>query len=288
MTARPKRALGKGLSALIADASVNGKPGPSEEIEVALIQPRPDQPRSRFDPEPLEELVKSIKSQGVLQPLLVTPREDKYLLVAGERRLRASKIAGLVKVPCRVIDGLDDRQILEISLVENLQREDLNPIELAEGYRRLVDDLHLSHQEVADRVGKDRVTVVNTLRLLKLPEPIIGMVVEGELSAGHARSLLAIENDGERVALAHKILKHGLSVRDIEQIVQDTKAKKKSGNPKPKTEIDLHSLEVARRLEEQIGLPVRLGHKGPGGRITIRYRNLDELDRLIAMLNHDT
>ncbi|MBD3167783.1 ParB/RepB/Spo0J family partition protein [bacterium] len=286
MTARPRQALGKGLAALIpgADEEENAK-APSTEVEIALIQTRPDQPRTRFAPEPLEELIQSVKAQGVLQPLLVTPREDKYLLVAGERRLRAARAAGLVKVPCRIIEGLDDQQILEISLVENLQREDLNPIELAHGYRRLNEDLGLGHQEVAERVGKDRTTVVNTLRLLKLPAPVVQLVVEGSLSAGHARALLAFPRESEQVAYANKIVAKGLSVRDIERAVQQSKKKKeesaKVAVPEPS---DLHAHETAERIEESLGMTTRLNHKGPGGRLTIHYSNLDELDRLIDLL----
>lgn len=290
MTAQPRRALGKGLSALIPGAEGEDKVEkiPTSEIEVARIKPRPDQPRSRFDPEALQELAQSVKAQGVLVPLLVTPDPDggeHFVLVAGERRLRAAKIAGLVTVPCRIIEGLDHRAIHEISLVENLQREDLNPVELAEGYRRLIDELGYTQQQVAERVGKDRVTVANSLRLLALPEPVRRMLVEGELSAGHARALLMIEGEGDKLALAHRIVKGGLTVRDIERIAKGQRAKKPAKEPDPEQRrSELAAREVARDLESSIGQPVSIAHKGNGGRLVIRYKNLDELDRIVNLL----
>ena len=293
MTARPKGGLGRGLSALIPSADDRpGESGGPVEIEVALIHPRPDQPRTRFNPEALQELVDSVKVQGVIVPLIVTPRDGTsgYTLVAGERRLRASKAAGLVAVPCRVIEGLDDRAILEISLVENLQREDLNPIELAEGYRRLIEDLNYTQQEVAERVGKDRATVANTLRLLALPAPVLDMIVEGNLSAGHARALLAVPGEGDRLALANRILTKGMTVRDIERIA---KGKKSSTVARKKADADqerrnqLAAKEVAQDLQNELGLPVVIQHKGPGGKLTVRYRSLDDLDRLVELLKRE-
>jgi len=289
MTAKPKGGLGKGLSALIPTGT-DGNGGPEvrpTDIEVGRIHPRPDQPRNHFNPEALGELVSSVQAQGVLVPLIVTPREDgQFTLVAGERRLRAARIAELTRVPCRVIEGLDERAILEISLVENLQREDLNPIELAEGYRRLSEDLGYTQQEVAVRVGKDRATVANTMRLLALPEPVLAMVVEGKLSAGHARALLAVEGDADRVALAHRIVSKGMTVRDIERIARGQRVAN-GGNKTTSQEQrrnELAAKEVSKELEATLNLPVEVAHKGPGGRVAIRYRNLDELDRIVALL----
>lgn len=283
MTARPKGGLGRGLEALFAESRQELEKSPPSEIEIARIHPRADQPRRSFSSETLRELTQSIKAQGVLVPLLVTPDAKGYLLVAGERRLRAARAAGLFKVPCRVLEGVSEEKMLEISLVENLQRDDLNAIELAEGYHRLVEDLGLSQQEVAERVGKDRTTVTNTLRLLQLPLPVKRAVAEGELSAGHARALLALENDGERVALAHRIVHEGLTVRAVEGIVRRNRAappKKKRGAPPA----DPATRELARSLSERFGLEVEIRHHGPGGRITFRYRTLEEMDRLIALL----
>ncbi len=286
MTARPKGGLGKGLGALIPGAGLGDDAPSPDEIEIALIQPRVDQPRSRFDPETLQELVQSIRAQGVLVPLIVTPRDGAYLLVVGERRLRAARAAGLVKVPCRVIDGLNDRQILEISLVENLQRDDLNPIELAEGYRRLIEDIGYTQQEVADRVGKDRATVANTARLLQLPDPVIEMIIEGRLTAGHARAILGVDGEGDKVSLAHRIVDKGLTVRDVEQIAKGQRKRKEKGKSVSEAERRriLASKEVADELAGRLGLPVTVSHKGPGGRLSIRYRTLDDLDSLVALL----
>ncbi len=284
-----KGGLGKGLSALIpnadeSDLSINS----SLEIELALIEPRRDQPRIRFDPEAQADLVQSIRTQGVLQPLLVTPRGDKYILVAGERRYRASRAAGLYTVPCRVLDELDDQQLLEISLVENVQREDLNPIELAMGYRRMIEDLGMTQQQVADRVGKDRVTIANMLRLLKLPEPILNMVLDGELTGGHARALLMLKSDADRVAWAKKSVEQSLSVRDVEHAAQVAEKKvKPAPNPKKtpqQASQDVHASDVARQLEEKLGMSVDVKHKGPGGKVILHYNDLDDLDELIANL----
>jgi ParB family chromosome partitioning protein len=288
MTAKPKGGLGRGLSALIPtgmdETGVEIQP---TEIEVGKIHVRPDQPRSHFNPEALAELVDSVRAQGILVPLIVTPRDDgRYTLVAGERRLRAARAAELLRVPCRVIEGLDDRAILEISLVENLQREDLNPIELAEGYRRLSEDLGYTQQEVADRVGKDRATVANTMRLLALPEPVIALVVEGKLSAGHARALLAVEGEAERVALAHRIVTKGMTVRDIERIARGQRVangSKKTASQEERRN-QLAAREVAKELEASLSIPVEITHKGPGGKLTLKYRSLDELDRIVALL----
>ncbi len=288
MTARPKGGLGRGLSALIPGAEVDGRPAATIELEIAQILTQPDQPRRTFSPQPLEELVQSIKAQGVLQPLLVTPREGKYLLVAGERRLRAAKAADLFKVPCRILENLNDVQILEISLVENLQREDLNPIELAEGYRRLVDDIGLNHEEVALKVGKDRVTITNTLRLLKLPQPVKEMVLSGSLSSGHARALLGIKSDNDKVEIAHNSVSNGLSVRELEKLIQVLNQNSKKKRTKKVSSQDILARDTAKKLEENLGMQVKISHKNPGGKLTIHYTDLDELDRLILLLQRRT
>jgi ParB family chromosome partitioning protein len=291
MTAKPKGGLGKGLSALIpTDArETGGLEAKPTDIEVSRIHARPDQPRTRFNPEALQELTESVKSQGVLVPLIVTPRDDgQFILVAGERRLRASKAAGLNRVPCRIIEGLDDRAILEISLVENLQREDLDPIELAEGYRRLSEDLGYTQSQVAERVGKDRATVANTMRLLALPEPVMKLVQSGDISAGHARALLGVEGDSQKVALAHRIVGKGMTVRDIERIARGQRvANGTKKKPEPNVEArrnELAARELAKELEASIQLPVEIQHKGPGGKLVLKYGNLDELDRIADLL----
>ncbi|GBE29594.1 chromosome-partitioning protein Spo0J [bacterium BMS3Bbin04] len=285
MTPRPKGGLGRGLSALIPHADDSSPQVETNEIEIARIHPRPDQPRTRFDPKALEELVESVRAQGVLVPLIVTPRDGQFMLVAGERRLRAARAAELVTVPCRVIADLSDRDILEISLVENLQREDLNAVELAKGYRRLIDEMRYTQQQVAERVGKDRATVANTLRLLALPEPVLRMLVDEELTQGHARALLSLNGEGAQVSLARAISDKGLSVREVERRIRSRKSGKKlSVRDENKRRNELAAKQVSGELQEIIELPVTVTHRGKGGQITIKYTSLDDLDRLIAML----
>ncbi len=285
MTPRPKGGLGRGLSALIPNADETELRKQANDIEVARIHARPDQPRSHFDPKALEELVESVKAQGVLVPLIVTPRDGNYLLVAGERRLRAARAAGLVTVPCRVIEDLSDRDILEISLVENLQREDLNPVELAKGYRRLIEEMKYTQQQVAERVGKDRATVANTLRLLALPEPVLRMLVDEELTQGHARALLSLNGEGSQVSMARAITDHGLSVREVERRIRGRKSGKKApAKDDKKRRDDLAAKQVSSELQEILGMPVSVNHRGRGGQVTIKYTSLDDLDRVIAML----
>ncbi len=285
MTPRPKGGLGRGLSALIPNADESEVRSEANDVEVARIHPRPDQPRTHFDPKALEELVDSVKAQGVLVPLIVTPRDGQYMLVAGERRLRAAKAAELVTVPCRVIADLSDRDILEISLVENLQREDLNPVELAKGYRRLIDEMRYTQQQVAERVGKDRATVANTLRLLALPEPVLRMLVDEELTQGHARALLSLTSEGAQVSMARSISDNGLSVREVERRIRGRKGGKKPlSRDDNKRRNELAAKQVSGELQEILDLPVKVTHRGRGGQITIKYGSLDDLDRLIALL----
>ncbi len=282
MPAKPKGGLGRGLSALIPEAKLSSGKEAAHEIELVRIRPRPDQPRNRFNPKALEELVLSIKSQGVLQPLLVTPDGANFTLIAGERRFRAARAAGLFSVPCRVLDHLSERDILEISLIENVQREDLNPVELGHGYQNLIDDLELTQAEVAERVGVDRVTVTNTIRLLRLPAPILLMIEEEELSSGHARALLSLNTDMERMTFATRVVTESMSVRDLERAVKTQEPltpKSKRGK-----QMDIHAQEVAMQLEEQIGMNVEVNHRGPHGKLVIKYTSLDELDRLILLL----
>ncbi|MBZ0265873.1 ParB/RepB/Spo0J family partition protein [bacterium] len=283
MTAKQKERLGRGLSALIKDAAV-GAEGAIQEIEIAQIKARESQPRRRFEPKALAELVESIKAQGVLQPLLIMPKSGGYDLIAGERRLRAATAAGLFEVPCRILEGLSEQQILEIQLVENLQREDLNPLELADGYRRLIEELGLNQQQVAERVGKDRATVANTIRLLKLPEPVRRHLVEGRLSAGHSRALLSFENDSERIAFANRAVEKKLSVREMEKLAQNARKKQNTPTSPTPTQAEMHSRELANTLESALGVSVSINHSNQGGRIVLRYKNLDELDELVSLL----
>jgi len=295
-----RKALGKGLDALIpasptgaAAAEVpvlkKGAALPSGPVlcPIEEIAPSPHQPRKRFDEKALAELARSIKENGLLQPILVRPREGKgarFELVAGERRWRAAQRAGLTEVPV-LVKKIDGDKALELSLIENLQREDLNPIEEAEGFRWLSEEFGCTQEEVADKVGKDRSTVANALRLLKLPAPIRKDLEEGKLSAGHARAILSLESNADMNRLRQQILKHDLSVRQAEALARrmaQTGAKPaKPAQAKP----DVHVRQLEEDLQRVLGAKVSI-HFRPGkpGKIEIAYSSLDDLDRIIARL----
>jgi len=263
------RGLGRGLDALLPKTAAS-----PTRLPLALIRPNPDQPRRRFDEAALAELAASIKKQGLLQPLLVRPRGEGYELVAGERRYRAAQMAGLDEVPV-VVRELDDRSALEIALVENLQREDLNPIEEALGYQRLVE-LGYAQGEIAEAVGKARSTVTNALRLLQLDEATREALAEGRISAGHARALLMLP-EGERPAVLNRIQKEGLSVRQVERLASRPKKK-----PAPRNEA---YAQLARDLERQLGLKVRLVGEGKG-RLELYYYSEEELNAILERLGY--
>ncbi len=270
-----KTALGKGLDALI--------PEKGEEvlyIDIDRIRPSKQQPRKFFDEKALKELAASIKEKGVLQPIIVSRTCDgTFNLITGERRWRASLLAGLKKVPA-LIKNIASKDSLEIALIENIQREDLNPIETAEAFNRLVKEFDLTQEELSDRVGKERATVANYLRLLKLPDEIKTMIYSGSLSMGHARALLSIEGRTSQVEAARKIIKNGLSVREAELL-----AKKVSRPPKPGVRKDPQILSLEEKLIKHLGTRVRILHKGKkGGQIEIEYYSLEELDRLLEIL----
>jgi ParB family chromosome partitioning protein len=270
-----KAALGKGLNALI--------PERGEDIlylEIDRIMPGQQQPRKSFNESALKELSASIKEKGVLQPIIVSRNGDgSFNLIAGERRWRAAKLAGLVKIPA-LVKNVASRDSLEIALIENIQREDLNPIETAEAFDRLIRDFSLTQEELSDRVGKERATVTNYLRLLKLPDEIKTMLYNGSLSMGHARALLAIEGRANQVEAARKIIRGGLSVREAESL-----SKKASRPSKAKVEKDPQISSLEEKLIRQLGTKVRIIHKGnKGGQVEIEYYSLEELDRLLEVL----
>lgn len=302
-----KRVLGKGLSALISNSSdtekkreaaaVQAVPDMPQAIPAAAaasglqllsleqIIPNPDQPRSHFSEQALEELAASIKQQGVLQPVVVTRKGDKYQLICGERRFRAAGMAGLERIPV-VVKEVASAQALELALVENIQREDLNPIEEAEAFQRLMGQRDLSQEKVADLVGKDRSTVANALRILRLPKEVLGLVVDQKISAGHARALLPLFSPEHQRSLAERIVKEGLSVRDTEQIVQNTLAGKRPAKRSRKLDPFVQDLE--NKLQLRLGSQVRIfHHKKNHGRIEIRYFSLDDLDRILDSLTID-
>lgn len=279
--------LGRGLSSLLGEVEretpVSGPTpddGAVQMLRVDRIAPHPDQPRRHFDEEALGELAKSIEVRGVIQPIVVRPNGDSYEIVAGERRWRAAQKARLHDVPVIVRD-FDDAETLEIALVENIQREDLNAIEEAEAYKRLIDDFGHSQAALARLVHKSRSHVANLLRLLDLPESVRSMVVDGTLDMGHARAIISAP-DPE--ALARQIHTEGLSVRAAEALARDAKpAARRKAAPLQERDADILALE--KRLGEALGLSVRIDHKGQGGRVSLDYKTLDQLDLICMRLN---
>ncbi len=297
--ATAKKGLGKGLDSLIADKgagkvapakpAVEKKPVEGEVLmmDINKVEPNRNQPRTHFDEDKLQEIADSIKLYGILEPLLVVKRDDYYMIVAGERRWRGAKIAGKKEVPV-IIKELTDREIVEISIIENVQRDDLNPIEEALGYKRLLDEFDMKQDDVAERVSKSRTAVTNALRLLKLDARVQQMVIEEMLSSGHARTLIPIEDSEVQYATAQKIFDEKLSVRDTEKLVKTLLSDKKPAAPE-KRKLDPQTEAIYRDLEEQlkrvIGTKVTINAKDEkSGKIEIEYYSADNLDHLIDML----
>jgi ParB family chromosome partitioning protein len=280
-----KLVLGKGLSALIPTEEQT-QSGTATELSgsnyrtVALIdiKPNPVQPRHDFDTEKLNELAVSLKENGLMQPLIVSKKESGYVLVAGERRFRAANMAGLTEVPVVVVEAEDDRRKLELALIENVQREDLNALELAKAYKRLMDDCHLTQNDVAMRVGKSRAAVANTLRLLSLPDSIQQLVRRGDLSEGHARALLAVGNEAQMLEMAQRIVGGTLSVRDTEREAGRTRKRRLI----PKRRIPALS-EMENYLKQTLGTSVKILPGLKRGRIEIEYYGDDDLERLLEL-----
>ena len=273
-----RKALGKGLAALLPDELARGG-SQLLDVDPERIDPNPDQPRQNMDETKLGELAQSMSEHGIVQPILARRAGSRFQIVAGERRWRAAKRAGLRSVPVIVRD-VDDRQVLEIALVENIQREELNPIEEAGAYRRLVGELGYSQEQVAERVGKDRSTVANLLRLLRLPRRVRQLIEEQTLSPGHARPLLTLATAEMQTEIAEHIVTKGLSVREVERRV---KAASKPPSTRLKERVDPNTREASRQMEQALGTAVRIrreGPKGPKGRIEIDFHSENELHRL--------
>lgn len=276
-TAMKRRALGRGLGALIPGASESPERSEETTIPLSAIRPNPMQPRQTFRVEAIAELAESIRQKGILQPLLVRRLgEGLFELVAGERRLRAAERAGLTHVPVAVRDVSDD-EMLELALVENIQREDLNPIEEARAYRRMMDEIGMTQQDVSVRVGKDRSTIANAIRLLQLPAKIVSDIESGAISAGHARALAGAGSDSAKLALAGRVVSQRLSVRQTEKLA---KAKTPAGAVR-----DADIKQVEHRLTEALGTRIRLqSKKGGRGKIEIEYYSFDQLNGLVERL----
>jgi ParB family chromosome partitioning protein len=294
--AAKKNGLGKGLDSLITD-KVN-KPAAKETekldpasgavmMDINKVEPNRDQPRKKFDEDALLELSESLKQFGILQPLLVQKRDDYYEIIAGERRWRAAKKAELKEVPV-IIKQLSDQEIMEISLIENIQREDLNPIEEAQAYKRLLTEFNLKQDEVAERVSKSRTAVTNTMRLLKLSDRVQQMVIDEMLTTGHARALIGIEDPEQQYTIAQKIFDEKLSVRDTEKLIKNLQNEKKN-EKNDAQKIDPKLEAIYRDLEEQmkriLGTKVAISPKDEKrGKLEIEYYSQDELDRIIDMI----
>ncbi|MGH7550150.1 MAG: ParB/RepB/Spo0J family partition protein [Gemmatimonadota bacterium] len=287
MSTQRKR-LGKGLGALLGESAVEAErrsTAPGDRVEVAQIVPNRHQPRTRFDEDGIAELAASIAQLGVLQPLLVTPLEDgRYMLVSGERRLRAARRAGLASVPV-VVRDVDDRELLEMALVENLQREDLDPIEEASGYRDLVEEFDLTQVEVAGRVGRSRPAVANALRLLELPVEVQTMVRDRSLSAGHGRTLLGLGDRGQMDAIAKKVVRNGLSVRQLERLVRRETRSREALASKASEGHDLERKRIEEDLQRALGTRVRLHADATGkGRLEVRFYSFEDLERIVECM----
>lgn len=253
-------------------------------VKISSVEPNVNQPRKQFDEDALLELSESIKQYGVLQPLLVSDKKDYYEIIAGERRWRAAKLAGLKEIPV-IVKEFSEQELVEISLIENIQREDLNPIEEAQAYKRLLTEFHLKQDEVAERVSKSRAAVTNSIRLLKLNEEVQRMVVDEMISTGHARALLAVENPEEQYNLAQRIFDEKLSVRDVEKLVKNLHKPAKPKKVDDKTMQVIYQ-DIEEKLKQKLGRKVTVTSKGEGsGKIEIEFYNHEDLDRLLDVLN---
>ncbi|MBN1211385.1 MAG: ParB/RepB/Spo0J family partition protein [candidate division Zixibacteria bacterium] len=272
-----KLVLGKGLGALIpGDENAGAAAINYKMVPLDRITPNPMQPRRDFNEERLRELADSFRQNGVMQPLVVKKTDSGFAVVAGERRLRAAKIAGLEKIPVVVLEEIDNARMLEMALVENIQRENLNPLELAEAYCRLIEECHLTQNQLAERVGKSRAAVANQLRLLTLPESVKELLGAGKLTEGHARALLAVGSEKEMLALAGRIIDNALSVREAEKTVRGQKKRRLV----PKKKIP-ELIEIENYLKQLLGTSVKINHGLKRGKIEIEYYGNDDLDRLL-------
>lgn len=294
------RGLGKGLDLLIPNAvgeakvkketvtetTIAEEKGPETIVKITMVEPNRKQPRKSFDEDSLQELSESIKQFGLLQPILVQDRKDHYEIIAGERRWRAAKIAGLKEVPV-IIRDYTDQEIVEVSLIENIQREDLNPIEEAQAYKRLLTEFNLKQDEVAERVSKSRTAVTNSIRLLKLSDEVQQMVIDDMISTGHARALLAVEDKDEQYNLAQKIFDEKLSVREIEKLVKNLHKPEKAPKKTENRTMDAIYEDIQEKLKQKLSTKVTVTSKGEGaGKIEIEFYNNEDLDRLLEMIGN--
>lgn len=283
MAIKKKSGLGKGLDAIFAENGTEESNRSAEELKLSDLEPNRGQPRKDFDDETLAELADSISQHGILQPLLVRPIfGGGYQIVAGERRWRAARMAGLTTVPA-IIRELDDEQVMEIALIENLQREDLSPLEEAMGYQSLMDSYDMTQEEVAKIVGKSRSAVANVLRLLKLPEEVQSLIRSGQVSAGHGRALLSFPDDTEKIAVAKRVIEEDLSVREVERLAQKANEVPKKKDVKPRGIPYFNEVELS--LHDYLGRKVRVNGDEKKGTLQIEFYGQEDLSELIRKLN---
>ncbi len=283
-----KGGLGKGLDALFpsnvnVDILSQEQKDAIIELKINDVEPNVNQPRKNFDDDKLKELEESIKEHGVIQPIIVTKKDDYYQIIAGERRWRASKKAGLKTIPA-IVRNYDDRKTREVSLIENIQRQNLNPLETAKAMRELMDEHHMTQEEIAKTLGKSRSSVANTLRILNLDERVLEMIEMGKISEGHARNIASLKSPEKQYKLALDIVNFDLSVREAEKRVQDPNPGKSKGG-KPKSKLDIFAKDIENKLKEALGTKVTLKAQTKSkGKITIEYYSQDELDRLLEIM----
>lgn len=290
------RGLGKGLDSLIPVGSSEGKTKiginsapaveekPDKMVKITMVEPNRDQPRHKFDEAALNELADSIKQYGIISPIIVQDRKDHYEIIAGERRWRAAKIAGLKEIPV-IIKNFTEQEIVEISLIENIQRENLNPIEEALAYKRLLTEFNLKQEEVAERVSKSRTAVTNSMRLLKLADEVQQMIIDEKITTGHARALITIEDTEKQIEIAKKVVDEKLSVRDIEKLVKDLNKPKKEKKAAKQIKNEFIYQDIEEKLKQSFGTKVSVTPKEDGsGKIEIDFYSSDDLDRILDLL----
>lgn len=287
MAKKKNAGLGRGLNAIFLDNAINEEIEKNENmvsnLKLSQIDPKSDQPRKHFDKEALEQLSASIMENGLLQPILVREYGDgRYQIIAGERRFRASKLAGLTEIPAIVLER-DDKKAAEIALIENIQREDLNPVEEALGYRSLAEEYDMTQEEISIKVGKSRSAIANTLRLLDLPDEILTLVASGELSAGHARTLLGVKSRDNMILLAGRVVDFGLSVRQLEDEVKRINKPVKIEIEKPLPIVD-YFRELELKVQSHLGRRVKIEEKGRKKTITLSYEDNEDLDELLRTI----
>lgn len=273
-----KKGLGKGLGALISSADTENVG--VREIKINEIEPNAGQPRKYFNDDKLTQLAESIRLHGIVQPLIVKREEDTYKIVAGERRWRAARLAGLETVPV-IIKELSSKQVMEIALIENIQREDLNPIEEAEAYEKLISDFGMTQEDISVAVGRSRPAIANAVRLLTLQEKLKNFVINGDLSSGHARALLSIEDKESQLKASEEIISKGLNVRETEKLVKRVLSKKEKKTPK---KLDEDYLAIEDKFREILGTKVKIVRNNKSGRIMIEYYSVDELERIVELI----